>query len=170
MPKNSSSKELTLSSNEKLNLKNISLFKFPEAKKIASKFVKFYTFNVGFKKKREDLLIAVFNTPAPFSAVYSKTSTPSAPIIWDKSYTKDLCKVLIINAGNANAHTGDEGIKNIYKYVNEAAIFFNCPASQIFVSSTGVIGEQLDPNKIIKSYPLINKSNQKDLISASSFG
>ena len=166
MPKNSSSKELTLSSNEKLNLKNISLFKFPEAKKITSKFVKFYTFNVGFKKKREDLLIAVFNTPAPFSAVYSKTSTPSAPIIWDKSYTKDLCKVLIINAGNANAHTGDEGIKNIYKYVNEAAIFFNCPASQIFVSSTGVIGEQLDPNKIIKSYPLINKSNQKDLISA----
>ena len=166
MPKNSSSKEFTLSNNERLNLKNIPLFKFSEAKKITSNFVKFYTFHVGFKKKREDLLLAVFNVPAPFSAVYSNTSTPSAPIIWDKKNTKDLCKVLIVNAGNANAHTGDEGIKNINQYVNEAAFFFNCPVSQIFVSSTGVIGEQLDPSKIINAYSLINKSNQKDLLSA----
>ena len=166
MPKNSSSKEFTLSSNERLNVKNTRLFKFPEAKNITSNFVKFYTFNVGFKKKREDLFIAVFNVPVAFSAVYSKTSTPSSPIIWDKNNTKNLCKVLIVNAGNANAHTGDEGIKNINKYVNEAAIFFNCSTSQIFVSSTGVIGEQLDPNKIISAYSLINKSNQKDLLSA----
>jgi len=166
MPKNSTSKEFTFSKNERLDLKNIPLFQFPEAKKITSNFVKFYTFQVGFKKKREDLLLAIFNFPVPFSAVYSKTSTPSAPIIWDKNYTKDLCKVLIVNAGNANAHTGDEGIKNINQYVNEAAIFFNCPVSQIFVSSTGVIGEQLDPNKIINVYSLINESNQKDLLSA----
>jgi glutamate N-acetyltransferase/amino-acid N-acetyltransferase len=166
MTKNSSSKELTLSSNERLNQKNISLFKFSEAKKITSNFVKFYTFHVGFKKKREDLLIAVFNVPTIFSAVYSKTSTPSAPIIWDKNYTKDLCKILIVNAGNANAHTGDEGINNINQYVNEAAIFFNCPVSQIFVSSTGVIGEQLDPSRIINAYSLINASKQKDLLSA----
>ena len=166
MVKNSSSKEFTISNNERLNFKNIPLFKFTEAKKITSNFVKFYTFHVGFKKKREDLLIAVFNVPTKFSAVYSRTSTPSAPIIWDKRYTKDLCKVLIVNAGNANAHTGDEGIKNINQYVSEASIFFNCPVNQIFVSSTGVIGEQLDPNKIINSYSLINKLNHKDLLSA----
>lgn len=123
MPKNSSSKEFTLSNNERLNLKNSPLFKFPEAKKVTSNFVKFYTFHAGFKKKREDLLIAVFNVPVRFSAVYSKTSTPSAPIIWDKNHTKDLCKVLIVNSGNANAHTGDKGVRNINKYVNEAAFF-----------------------------------------------
>ena len=166
MPKNSSSKEFTLSSNERLTLKNTLLFKFPEAKKITSNFVKFYTFHAGFKKKREDLLFAVFKVPVKFSAVYSKTSTPSAPIIWDKRYTKNLCKVLIVNSGNANAHTGEEGIQNINQYVEEAAIFFNCPVNQIFVSSTGVIGEQLDPSKIINAYSLITESNQRDLLSA----
>ena len=166
MPKNSSSKEFTLSPNERLKLKNTPLFKFSKARKVTSNFAKFYTFHVGFKKKREDLLFVVFKVAAPFSAVYSKTSTPSAPIIWDKKYTKDLCKVLIVNSGNANAHTGEEGIKNINQYVTQAAIFFNCPVSQIFVSSTGVIGEQLDPNKIISTFSLINKSNQKDLLSA----
>ena len=77
------------------------------------------------------------------------TSTPSAPIIWDKKNNKGLCKVLIVNAGNANAHTGIKGIKNIDTYAKKAAFFFNCPLSQILVSSTGVIGEQLDQNKII---------------------
>ena len=168
MPKYSSTKDLILSSNERLyiNKNTKSLFKFSEVKNFSSSRVQFYTFHVGFKKKRDDLLITVFTNPVPVAAVYSKTSTPSAPIIWDKKNNKGLCKVLIINAGNANAHTGNKGIKNIDAYAKEAAKKFDCPLNQILISSTGVIGEQLDPKKIINSFSKINKFTEKDLLSA----
>lgn len=127
MVKNRSTKDLSLSSNKRLyhNKKTLSIFKFPIIKNLTSTHVKFYTFHAGFKKKREDLLIAVFDSPVAVAAAYSKTSTPSAPIIWDKKNNKGLCKVLIVNSGNANAHTGMEGIKAIDSYVRSAAKKFN---------------------------------------------
>jgi len=168
MVKNRSTKDLSLSSNERLyhTKKNFSIFKFPIIKNLTSTYIKFYTFHAGFKKKREDLLIVVFNSPVPVATVYSKTSTPSAPLIWDKKNNKGFCKVLIVNSGNANAHTGVRGIKVIDKYVRSAAKQFNCSIEQILVSSTGVIGQQLDANKIINKYPFIEDTDSKDLLSA----
>ena len=160
MKKNTSTKDLGLSSNERLFLekKHKSLFNFPLHKNFTSKNVKFYTFHTGFKTKNNDLLIVVFDSPMKVSAVYSTTSTPSAPIIWDKSNNRGFCKVLIINSGNANAHTGLKGIKNINMYVKKASILFKCSLNQVMVSSTGVIGEQLDPQLILK---ILNKNNFK---------
>ena len=168
MPKYSSTKDLDLSSNERLyvNKSAKSLFKFSVVKNLTSSGVKFYTFHAGFKKKKEDLLVAVFNNPAPVAIVYSMTSTPSAPIIWDKKFNKGFCKVLIVNSGNANAHTGIQGIRNIDDYAKIAAKQFKCPLSQILISSTGVIGEQLDKKKIINTFSLLKKSTEKNLLSA----
>ena len=73
---------------------------------------------------------------------------------------------MIINSGNANAHTGLAGLKSIDNYVAEASNFFHCPKNQILVSSTGVIGEQLDIDKIKKVYPLINNKSKGNLLSA----
>ena len=113
-----STKDLSLSSNERLYLKDNHsfLFKIKKTKNFQSKYLDFYTFHVGFKKKLDDLLVVVFKELTPLSAVYSKTSTPAAPIIWDKKNNRGFCKLLIINAGNANAHTGENGIKTIDKY------------------------------------------------------
>ena len=158
MKKNSSCLDLGLSGNERLFIKknNISLFKFPKIEKIRTKKVKFYTFHAGFKKNSDDLLFVLFEFPSPVAAVYSKTSTPSAPIIWDKSNNKGLCKVLIVNAGNANAHTGMKGLDNINFYTKKAANFFQCQLNEVMVSSTGVIGEQINPKLISKT---LNKKN-----------
>ncbi len=168
MGKVRSTKDFSLSSNERLNLKEKQklVFKFTKIKNLTSKYLNFYTFHAGFKKKSNDLLIIVFKIPTPLRAIYSKTSTPSAPIIWDKKNNKGLCKVLIINSGNANAHTGLAGLKSIDNYVAEASNFFHCPKNQILVSSTGVIGEQLDIDKIKKVYPLINNKSKGNLLSA----
>jgi len=168
MPKNRSTKDLGLSSNKELyiNNNNKTLFKFSIVKNLISKYLKFYTFHAGFKKKRQDLLIIIFNKSVAVSAVYSKTSTPSAPIIWDKKNNRGFCKVLIVNSGNANAHTGKKGLNAINEYVNIISKKFNCPISQVLVSSTGVIGEQLDIKKIIKVIPYIEKSKEKNLLSA----
>ena len=164
-----STKDLSLSSNERLYLKDNHsfLFKIKKAKNFKSKYLDFYTFHVGFKKKLDDLLVVVFKELTPLSAVYSKTSTPSAPIIWDKKNNRGICKLLIINAGNANAHTGKNGIKAIDKYVAAASKYFKCKKSQILVSSTGVIGEKLNVDKIIKIFPNISKSQPQNLLSAS---
>ena len=164
-----STKDLSLSSNERLYLKDNHsfLFKRKKEKNFKSKYLDFYTFHAGFKKKLDDLLIIVFKELTPLSAVYSKTSTPSAPIIWDKKNNKGFCKLLIINAGNANAHTGKQGVMDIDKYVSAASKYFKCKKNQVLVSSTGVIGEKLNVDKIIKIFPKISKSQPTNLFSAS---
>ncbi len=168
MPLNRSTKDFTLSSNERLylNKNNNSLFVFEKVKNFTSDLVTFYTFSAGFKKKSNDLLIALFKYSSAVAAVYSKTSTPSAPIIWDKKNNKGLCKLLIVNSGNANAHTGKEGIKSIDKYTSKAENIFNCKKKEILVSSTGVIGEPLKSEQISKVYSSVLKSKKKDLLSA----
>ena len=168
MLKNSSTKDLGLSSNERLNLNKNSqpLFKFKKINNLTSEFLDIYTFHSGFKKKNEDLLIIIFKISSNVSALYSKTSTPSAPIIWDKKNNKGLCKILIVNAGNANAHTGLKGIQNINKYTKIIAKKFNCSLDQVLVSSTGVIGEQLDVSKIINCFNQIKLSKGRDLLTA----
>ena len=106
--------------------------------------MRIYTLKAGFKKKENDLLIIVFDKTVPVANAYSQTSMPSAPIIWDKKYNNSFCKVLIVNSGNANAHTGKRGINQIEKYTKVASKIFQCKKSEILVSSTGVIGEELD--------------------------
>jgi glutamate N-acetyltransferase/amino-acid N-acetyltransferase len=168
MTKNSSTKDLNLSSNERLFLKkkHTPFIKFPLIKNIKSKYLKYFTFNSGFKKKNDDLLAVVFSNTATLSAVYSKTSTPAAPIVWDKKNNKGYCKVLVINSGNANAHTGKIGLKGIDKYTKVIANSFHCKQSEILVSSTGVIGEKLDVNKIIKNFPIKVGVKEKDILDA----
>ena len=132
-----------------MHKKNISTFKPKNFIKFKPLNFKIYTFNAGYKKYKDDLLIIIFNKLAPIAAVYTKSSTPSAPVIWDKKIEGNLCKVLIVNSGNANAFTGVKGFSAIKKYSKVASNLFDCNISQIFVSSTGVIGEQLNPDLII---------------------
>ena len=169
MKKNTSTMDLALSGNEGLyvNKKVKSLFNFPLIKNFSSKNVNFYTFNTGFKRFNDDLLVMLFTEPVSVVAVYSKTSTPSAPIIWDKKNNKGLCKVVIVNAGNANAHTGVRGLKSIDAYVKTAANFFQCNLNEIMVSSTGVIGEQLNHKFIQKIFKKNNFNRSKNLLLAS---
>ena len=163
MRKKSSTKDLILSSNERLSLKKRSFFTPKNYFNTFPKGFKIYTFNAGFKKKLDDLLIIVFDKPVNVSVVYSKTSMPSAPIIWDKKNNNGTAKVLIVNSGNANAHTGNKGLKTIDIYTGQLAKFLKCSVKNILVSSTGVIGEYLDSNKISKKIKFLPVSNEKKI-------
>ncbi len=160
-------KDLDLKSNDRLYLKNRSPFAPKNYKDIKPNGFKIFTFNSGFKKKKDDLLIIVFDKTVNVACKYSLTTTPSAPIIWDKKNNKGNCRALIVNSGNANAHTGKQGLKNINIYVGQLAKFLECSKKEILVSSTGVIGEQIDPNLICKKVKLISNSKEKKLIDAS---
>ena len=144
---------------------NISPFKPKFIKNLIPSGLNFFSFHAGFKKIKNDLLILIFERPVIVQCVYSLTSTPSAPIIWDKKNNQGKCKALIVNSGNANAHTGINGIKIINKYVLELTKRIKCKKNEILVSSTGVIGEIFDPSIIIYYINKINKTKSVDLIS-----
>ena len=81
MNKKSSTKDLGLTSNERLFLKNKSIFSPKKFIDLKPNSFRIYTFHAGFKKKFDDLLVIVFDKPVNSASVYSRTSTPSAPII-----------------------------------------------------------------------------------------
>ena len=89
---------------------NISPFKPKFIKNLIPSGLNFFSFHAGFKKKKNDLLILIFEQSVNVQCVYSLTSTPSAPIIWDKKNNQGKCKALIVNSGNANAFTGIKGL------------------------------------------------------------
>jgi len=160
-------KELELKSNDRLYLKNRSPFAPKQYKDLKPNGFKIFTFNAGFKKKNDDLLIIVFDQVVKIACKYSLTTTPSAPIIWDKKNNQGNCRALIVNSGNANAHTGIQGLKNIKLYASQLAKFLKCSVKEVLVSSTGVIGEQFDPHLICDKIKFLSNSNEKKLIDAS---
>ena len=162
-----STKDLGLTNNEKLAILDVSPFKPKNIKNLKPSYLKFFCFNSGFKKKNNDLLILIFDKIINVHCIYSLTSTPSAPIIWDKKHNRGKCKVLIVNSGNANAHTGNEGLVLINNYTLEIKKLLNCKTKHVLVSSTGIIGELFNPSLIINSINKINKSSKTDLIGAS---
>ncbi|PPR49980.1 MAG: Arginine biosynthesis bifunctional protein ArgJ [Alphaproteobacteria bacterium MarineAlpha5_Bin5] len=159
MKHKTSTKDLQLSSNERLFIESGSVFKPKNYKNFKPQGNKIYTFHAGFKKKYDDLLIIIFDSLVNVECVYSKTSTPSAPIIWDKKHNNGKCKALIVNSGNANAHTGKKGIEIIKHYSNILSKKIKCKKNEILISSTGIIGEIFDPKIIINQ---INKLHFKD--------
>ncbi len=166
MKKKSSTKESNLSSNERLSIGANSIFDPKKYANIKPKGLNIYTFHAGFKKKFNDLLIIIFDDVVESAQVYSKTSTPSAPIIWDKKNNKGKVKALIVNSGNANAHTGKKGINIINKYVDFLSNSIGCKKNEILVSSTGVIGEVFDPKLIINHIPKIKETKKSNLLDA----
>ena len=145
-------KDLLLKGNERLFLKKKSPFTPNKFIDLNPQGLKIFTFSCGFKKKGEDLLVIVFDKTVNVACKYSLTSMPSAPILWDKKNNSGICKALIVNAGNANAFTGLQGVNDISKYVKILTNVIDCSKKNVLVSSTGVIGERLDPDLIEDSY------------------
>jgi glutamate N-acetyltransferase/amino-acid N-acetyltransferase len=112
--------------------------------------IKLATTNCGIKyKNRDDLLLIVFDDEASVSGVFTSSSMPAAPVLWCKKNIKNgRAKVLIVNSGNANAFTGKAGDEIVSKTIGKISNVFSCEKNEIFVSSTGVIGEVFDYNLI----------------------
>ncbi len=166
MKNKTSTKEFKLSNNERLFYDSPSVFKPKHYSDILPKAFKIFTFNAGFKKHFNDLLIIIFDVPANSVSLFSKTTTPSAPIIWNKINNQKKTKALIVNSGNANAHTGDKGLKIIETYVKYLCNIYNCNKNEVIVSSTGVIGELFNPILIVNKIKLLQQKENSSLLDA----
>ncbi len=122
-------------------------------------------------KDRDDVLLIKFDNEAEVAALFARSSFTAAPVNWGKeNIKKGKALGLIVNSGNANSFTGKEGDKSLQRVVTKISEIFNCKKESIFMSSTGVIGEILEDQKITNQLPSIadnlKENNQENWIKA----
>jgi glutamate N-acetyltransferase/amino-acid N-acetyltransferase len=97
---------------------------------------------------RTDVLLALFDAGTTVAGVFTKSKCPSAPVEWCRAILKGgKARALVVNSGNANAFTGKSGRAATKLTADIAAKTTHCKPSEIFLASTGVIGEPLDASK-----------------------
>ena len=97
-------------------------------------------------KGRDDLLMVSFPGGASVAGVFTSSKCYSAPVGWCREILEQntAAKALIVNAGNANAFTGQAGDDAMTSNINYVSKSIGCDENQVYVASTGVIGEVLD--------------------------
>jgi glutamate N-acetyltransferase/amino-acid N-acetyltransferase len=116
----------------------------------------------GIKRPRPDgttpldLALIVSDSPATAAAVFTVNKAQAAPVIVSREHlarSNGLVRAVIVNAGCANACTGDEGMRDARDMTSETARLLGCDDDQVLVASTGVIGVGLPIGKIRNALP-----------------
>jgi glutamate N-acetyltransferase/amino-acid N-acetyltransferase len=98
---------------------------------------------------RTDLLIALFDPGTTVAGVLTQSKTASAPVDWCRAHlAHGMARALVVNSGNANAFTGKRGREAVELTAQAAAELADCLVPDVYIASTGVIGEPLDASKI----------------------
>ena len=111
--------------------------------------VRFATAEAGIRYKgRTDVMLALLDKGTQVAGVFTKSKCPSAPVDWCRSKLKGgKARALVVNSGNANAFTGKNGVASTKLTAQIASKATGATANEIFLASTGVIGEPLDATK-----------------------
>ena len=111
--------------------------------------VRFAAAEAGIKYRgRTDLMVAVLDPGTVAAGVLTQSKTASAPVLTCREHLKGgAARLLIVNSGNANAFTGKKGREAVAITVDAGAKAADCASAEVFVASTGVIGEPLDAGK-----------------------
>ena len=104
----------------------------------------------GLKKKSKKDLGLIFSTvPASVAGVFTRNRVKAAPVILDRERIKSgVCQAVIVNSGNANCCTGEQGIRDAETMASLSASELGISEDLVLVASTGVIGEPLPIEKI----------------------
>lgn len=111
--------------------------------------VRFATAEAGIRYKgRTDLMVAVLDEGTSAAGVLTQSKTASAPVLWcRKSLKKGRARILVVNSGNSNAFTGKKGVEAVEMTAGHAMAAVDCKAHEVYLASTGVIGEPMDASK-----------------------
>ena len=109
--------------------------------------VRMATAAAGIKyRDRTDLLYVAFDNGAAVGGVFTQSACASAPVEWCRTHLPGgKARALVVNSGNANAFTGMKGKIATQATANAAGEAAGCAPEEVFLASTGVIGEPLDP-------------------------
>ncbi|MGO4568807.1 bifunctional glutamate N-acetyltransferase/amino-acid acetyltransferase ArgJ [Rhizobium sp. 2YAF20] len=111
--------------------------------------VRMATASAGIKyKNRTDVLLMVFDKPASVAGVFTRSKCPSAPVDFCRAnLPHGSARAVVVNSGNANAFTGLKGRQATELTAKSTASAVGCSEREVYLASTGVIGEPLDATK-----------------------
>jgi len=112
---------------------------------------------------RTDVVMIEVAPNSTVAGVFTANKCPGAPIDWCRTSLKGgKARMVVVNAGNANVFTGKAGHDACAATAGAAAKMANCPPKQVFVASTGVIGEVLPHDKIVAALPVLQNGLAED--------
>ncbi|HWT99126.1 MAG TPA: bifunctional glutamate N-acetyltransferase/amino-acid acetyltransferase ArgJ [Terriglobales bacterium] len=118
--------------------------------------------NVRYKN-RTDVMLMELAAGSTIAGVLTKSLTRSAPVdLCRKNLKGGKVRAILVNSGNANAFTGKAGIDSVNREVKATAAALGCKPGEIYLASTGVIGEPLPDERITAKLPAIIKSLKAD--------
>ncbi len=127
--------------------------------------IKCWGAHTGVKSLRRDLAIIYSEVPASAAAVFTQNKLAAAPVELSKKHIADgKAQAIVINAGNANAATGEQGRQGAEAMAKTLGESLNIPKEMVLVSSTGLIGEPFPTEDIVNGIKenapkLTHKSN-----------
>lgn len=114
-------------------------------------------------KNRDDLLLIEFAAGTTAAGVFTRSSMPGAPVEWcRKVLPNGKARALVVNAGIANVFTGKAGAQAVKATADGAAKAVGCKANEVYLASTGVIGQILPAEKIVAQLPKMQKAGKPD--------
>ncbi len=127
--------------------------RFPEIPPVAG--VRFASLEAGLRyRQRHDLTLIELAQGTAVGGVFTRSLTAGHPVLWDRRILHHgRARALIVNAGNANVFRGEEGDRAVEAEAQAVARALGCPIEEVYVASTGVIGERLPVERIAERVP-----------------
>ncbi len=112
---------------------------------------------------RTDVVMIEVAPGSTVAGVFTSNKCPGAPVDWCRAALKGgKARMLVVNAGNANVFTGKAGHEACAATAAAAAKLAECPLKQVFVASTGVIGEVMPYEKLVAALPGLRETLTED--------
>ena len=101
-------------------------------------------------QNRQDMAMLYSEVPCAVAGTFTTNLVKAAPVKWDQKivYESKKAQAVVINAGIANACTGEEGMRYCRQTAEKVGELLPVPEDQVLVASTGVIGMQLPMERI----------------------
>ena len=114
-------------------------------------------------RNRTDLVMLELAAGTTAAGVFTTNRCPGAPVDWCRAaLSGGRARAVVVNAGNANVFTGRAGAAACAATAAAAAKLVGCPAKQVFVASTGVIGETLAVDRLTAALPALHAGLRAD--------
>jgi glutamate N-acetyltransferase / amino-acid N-acetyltransferase len=127
--------------------------RFPEMLPIAG--VRLAAFPCGIRYTgRDDLMLAELAPDSAVAGIFTRSLTAGAPVRWCREcLSGGLVRAIVVNSGNSNTFTGRVGREIVERTAATTARLLGCAPQQVFVASTGVIGEPPPGDRIVAALP-----------------
>jgi glutamate N-acetyltransferase/amino-acid N-acetyltransferase len=119
----------------------------------------------GLKKSgKADLALVVSDVPAAAAAMFTTNQFPAAPVLVSQAHLRASRhhRAVLLNAGGANACTGEPGLQDAKSLCAQTASLLGCSPAEILIASTGVIGQRLPLPKMLAALPRATKDLSPD--------